>query len=704
MSAPVAEPSIRAVGLARMAEPVGTVRLVDARRTDAFARLGIRTVGDLVRHYPYRYLDLSSTSDLGSVQIGSDATVIGRVHEIKVKRPRPRLTITEIAIVDGTGALIGVWFNQPHMEQRFRVGERVAFAGTVTFDFGLKQMRNAFVEKLADEGGSAGIARILPVHRATEGLSTNWIRRLITEALDYAGRLPDPLPADLRVSRDLVPLSHALKAIHFPSTMSEAATARRRLAYDELLAIALVMAMKRHHDVRESAGYAHETSGAKLGRLASALPFELTGDQADAVSDILGDMGSDRPMNRMLLGDVGTGKTAVAAHALAACADSGTQAAMMAPTEVLAAQYARAVGPLLDVAGISWRLLTGSTRTADRKDTLAGLAEGTVTVAFGTHALIQEAVAFKRMTLAIVDEQHRFGVEQRLALRGKGAAIDLLVMTATPIPRSLALTLYGDLDATYLRVRPGGRSADHVSTRVVPMSGRSDAYQAVKEAARGGHQAYVVCALVDESDATQARAATTEARRLQRQVFPELRVDLLTGQMPPADKARAMDRFRAGETDVLVATTVIEVGVDVPRATIMIVEDAERFGLAQLHQLRGRVGRGEARGEVLLFADPKTPDGIARMEAIVSTNDGFELAEYDLRLRGEGEVLGDRQSGLPGLRLASLATDQELVEMTREDAQRLVELDAHLQAAEHVPLREDAYARVGSAWDWVSSG
>lgn len=698
-------PSVRALGLARLAEPVTRVRLVDSRRADALARLGVSSVGDLIRHYPFRYLDLSATPDLRTVPVGSDATVIGRVHEIKVKRPRPRLTITEVAIVDGTGALIGVWFNQPYIEQRFRVGERVAFAGTVAFDFGLKQMRNPFVEKLAEEGDTGpDIARILPVHRATEGLSTNWIRRLIAEALSYSGRLPDPLPADLRTARGLVPLSPAMRAIHFPTSAEQLAEARRRIAYDELLAIQLVMAMKRHRAVRETHGFSHRVDGEHLGRLVSALPFELTEDQKRAVADILVDMASDRPMNRMLLGDVGTGKTAVAAHALAACADSGTQGAMMAPTEVLATQYARAVGPLLDAAGVTWRLLTGSTKSAERAETLAGLADGSVTVAFGTHALIQESVAYKRLSLAIVDEQHRFGVGQRLALRGKGEGIDLLVMTATPIPRSLALTLYGDLDATYLKQRPGGRGPGHVTTRVVPMSGRSDAYDCVKRAVRDGYQAYVVCALVDESDVTQAKAATSEARRLQRQIFPELKVDVLTGQMPSADKARAMDRFRAGETDVLVATTVIEVGVDVPRATVMIVEDAERFGLAQLHQLRGRVGRGEAKGEVLLFADPKTSDGVARMEALVSTDDGFQLAEYDLRLRGEGEVLGDRQSGLPGLRLASLATDQDLLEATREDAQTLVEADPHLTDERHVPLRQDAYARVGSVWEWVSSG
>lgn len=680
------------------------VRLVDARRAEALHRLGVETTGDLLHHYPFRYLDLATTSDLRSVPVGADATVIGRVHEIKVKRPKPRLTITEVAIVDGTGALIGVWFNQPYMEQRFQIGERVAFAGTVTFEYGLKQMRSPFVEKLPADDRDPDIARIVPIHRATEGLSTNWIRRLIREALVEAGDQPDPLPAELRLRRKLMPLGASLAAIHFPSSMTEAAEARRRLAYEELLAIQLAVAARRHHFTQVLPGFAHSTCGARLTALAAALPFALTEGQKHAIEEILADMASDRPMNRMLLGDVGTGKTAVAAHALAACADSGTQAAMMAPTEVLATQYAHAVAPLLDAAGVTWRLLTGSTKAAERREVLAGLADGSVCVAFGTHALIQEAVSFAHLTLAIVDEQHRFGVAQRLALRGKGEGIDLLVMTATPIPRSLALTLYGDLETSYLRERPGSRGPGHVRTRVVPMGGRADAYATVRDAVASGHQAYVVCALVEESDTSEAKAATAEARRLQTQVFSDLRVGLLTGQMSSADKAAAMRSFRAGTTDVLVATTVIEVGVDVPGATVMIIENAERFGLAQLHQLRGRVGRGDAPGEVLLFADPKTAEGTARMQAITSTDDGFELAENDLRLRGEGDVLGDRQSGLPGLRLASLATDQELLEQSREDARQLIDADPALSWPEHVPLLEDVERRIGDVWEWVSAG
>jgi len=375
---------------------------------------------------------------------------------------------------------------------------------------------------------------------------------------------------------------------------------------------------------------------------------------------------------------------------------------MMAPTEVLAQQYAEALGPLLDAASVRWELLTGSTPAAQRRALLQRVADGGVSVLFGTHALLEESVTFKRLSLAIVDEQHRFGVNQRLGLRSKGAAADLLVMTATPIPRSLALTLYGDLDTSYLRERP--RSRPFVKTTLVRTSGREGAYECVRSAVRAGQQAYVVCALVDESEAAEAKAATREFERLRTRVFPELNVGLLTGRMRPAEKTAVMREFRAGNVDVLVATTVIEVGVDVPNATVMIVEDADRFGLAQLHQLRGRVGRGEAPGEVYLFADSKSDESRARMQAIAATNDGFELAEYDLKLRGEGQILGDRQHGLPALKLASVLTDVELISIARDDARAIVESDPHLTSAQNAPLGREVRRTFAEAWAWVSSG
>ena len=691
--------------LAAWREPVSHVRFVDAARVDAFGRLDVRTVEDLLRHYPARYLDLTRTAPLARAPIGQDVTVVGTVHEVIVKKPRPRLTVTQVALVDDSGVLLGVWFNQPYIAQRFREGERVAFAGTVALDYGLRQIKNPFFEKLTGDAGAEDVARILPIHRATEGLSTNWIRRLVTEALDEFGDVPDFLPLDLRLERGLISLADALHTIHFPETLPRAEDARRRLAYDELLTLSLGMALRRHALVEERPGVSHRLDGARLLAYRDSLPFELTGDQRTAIREVLADMRQPHPMNRMLLGDVGSGKTVVAGAAMAAAADSAGQAAMMAPTEVLAEQYANKLGPLLDAAGVTWALLTGSTATAERRRILGGLADGSIQAAFGTHALISEDVAYANLTLAVVDEQHRFGVGQRLRLRAKGEAPDLLVMTATPIPRSLALTLYGDLAASYLRERPGGRSLDaHVTTQLVPRAKREDAYERVRATVRDGHQAYVVCALVEESESSEAKAAVKEAERLQRKVFPDLRVGLLTGQMRPAEKMDAMHRFRNGEIDVLVATTVIEVGVDVQNATVMLIEDADRFGLAQLHQLRGRVGRGEAPGEVLLFADPKTDQSRARMDALVSTHDGFALAEEDMRLRGEGQLLGERQHGLPELRLASLIGDLDLLEAARADAAALVEADPRLEAPQHAPLAEELRSRFSAEWEWVSSG
>ena len=605
--------------------PVADARFVDSARAAALDKLGVRTVGDLVRHYPFRYLDLTHVATLADVPTGVEATVVGRVHEVKVKKPRPRLTITEVSIVDGTGVLIGVWFNQPYIQQRFSAGERVAFSGKVVLDYGFKQIRAPFVEKLPAEKSEDSVARVLPVHRTTDGLSTNWLRRLVAAAVDDFADVPDHLPSALRARRELVPLGRALRSMQFPAEMPEAAAARDRLAYDELLQLQLYMALRRHALTRERAGVSHPLDGPSLAALREAVPFELTADQVTATAEILADMHEPQPMNRMLLGDVGTGKTLVAGHALACAADGGGQAAMMAPTEVLANQYSHALGPVLDASGVRWALLTGSTPAAQRRDLLAGLAEGEIQVLFGTHALLEESVAFKQLTLVVVDEQHRFGVNQRLGLRGKGAAPDLLVMTATPIPRSLALTLYGDLAASYLRSRP--RSRPGATTSLVKQADRDAAYERLRRAVGDGEQGYVVCALVDESEAAEARAATREFERLSTKVFSELRVGLLTGRMRGAEKTRVMREFRAGEIDVLVATTVIEVGVDVPNASVMIIENAERFGLAQLHQLRGRVGRGEVTGEVYLIADAKTAEGRERMDALVSTNDGFELAE-----------------------------------------------------------------------------
>ncbi len=686
------------------ADPVTSVRLVDDTRAEALGNLGITTVGDLIRHYPFRYLDLRKTPSLAEVKIGEEVTVIGRVHEIRIKRPRPRLQITEVAIVDGTGVLIGVWFNQPYVAKRFVEGEHVAFAGKVEYEYHHKRIKQPYVEKLGAADAPSHLGRILPVHKATEGLSTNWIRRLVLCALDQYGRVPDPLPAPLRIERGLMSRHLALRLIHFPEDVSDIEQARRRLVYEEFFFLQAALALKRHALTTATPGVAHVVDGKRLRAFRNAVPFELTDDQQRAVDEVLDDMSRPVPMSRLLLGDVGTGKTIVAAHAICAAADSGGQAAMMAPTEVLARQYSDAIGPYLDEAGVHWELLTGSSAPDERERIFAGMRDGSIDALVGTHALIDSGVSYKNLTLAIVDEQHRFGVKQRIALRKKGGAADLLVMTATPIPRSLAMTAYGDLAVSTLKKRPPHAERAPTVTRLVDKRHREEAYEAVRRAVSEGRQAYVVCPLVEESEAAEAKAAVKEAERLAKKEFSGMSVGLLHGKMPPADKHAVMEAFARGEIDVLVTTTVVEVGVDVPNATTMIVEGAERFGLAQLHQLRGRVGRGEHPGLVYLFADPKTEEGKARMQAILSTDDGFELAELDLRLRGPGQLLGDRQHGLPDLRIASLAEDGEILAVARQDAKALIEGDPDLQDPLHGLLRQEIEESSSEFTKWVSSG
>ncbi len=689
---------------AALDRPVSCARFVDARRTEALKRLGIETIGDLLTHYPFRYIDLTTVLPVRDVPLGAEVTVVGTVHDVRVKQPRPRLSVTEVAIGDDSGIVVGVWFNQPYIAARLRVGDRVALAGRMELDFGLRQMRTPFLERLADDSGPELLGRILPVHRTTEGLTTNWLRRLIRAALDDHGHIPDHLPAALLADRALPPVAWTLEMIHFPRTMADVEVARRRLAYDELLIMQLALAKRRHDLVTTVTGHAHRTDGPALRALRAAVPFTLTHDQERAISEILDDMAAPRPMHRLLLGDVGTGKTVVAAHALACVADSGTQAAVMAPTEVLAQQYETSLGPLLRAAGVRYALLTGSTPARKRDVILESIERGEITVVFGTHALIRPDVTFDDLTLAIIDEQHRFGVRQRLALRSKGERADLLVMTATPIPRSLALTLYGDLDASYLTERPARARTTQVETRIIGPTARAQAYDEVRRAIAAGRQAYIVCAVVDEHDAAEVRSANREAERLARVVFPDLRVGLLTGRMQPAEKIAVMERFRRHEIDILVATTVIEVGIDVPNATVMIVENGERYGLAQLHQLRGRVGRGEHPGLFMVFANPRTEEGVARMQAIQRSSDGFALAEEDLRLRGEGELLGERQSGMPPLRIASLARDGALIDATRSDATRIIREDPTLTDAVHGPLRVVLERRLREAEGAVSSG
>ncbi|MCI2242713.1 ATP-dependent DNA helicase RecG [Adlercreutzia faecimuris] len=712
--APAGAPDRLAATLA-LDEPVGRVRLVSPARAKALEKLGIRTVRDLVTHFPRRYVDLSAVRTVADARIGESCTVRGTVHEIKLKRPRPNLPLVEMALVDGTGTLMVTCFRQPWLMDQVRAGDVVAVAGKVEFDYGFKRMTNPYLEKV--EGGQAA-AMIIPVHPATEKLSPAWMRRLAENALAAVRGLYDPLPLSLREKYRLMSRGSALSCIHFPQTMGEVAEARRRLAYEELLVLELFLMQE---GARRSAGrtpVSHVADGPYLRRLGEALPFSLTGEQDQARRDLLAVMAAPRTANHMILGDVGTGKTAVAAFGLAAAADTGGQALLMAPTEVLAVQHGRSLGPLLDAAGVTYDVLTGSTPAAEREAILARVAGGTTDVLIGTHALLEDDVAPRNLTLVVIDEQQRFGVDQRARLLAKGEAPDAVYLTATPIPRTLALALFGSLTLSYIREKPHAGAAR--ATRVVTKERRGVAYDAAREALGRGEQVYVVCPLIgkgtEERDAKAAAArdeedgaahpvvsieseadlagddvaaATREAAMLQSSTFADYEVALLHGGMTAAEKKQVMDRFRAGEIGVLVATTVIEVGVDVPNATVMIIEDADRFGLSQLHQLRGRVGRGEKPAEVFLVSASKQDAALQRLGAMERTDDGFELASFDLSLRREGDILGNRQHGASGLKLVNVVRDGRIIEAAHADAAALLEEDPALEAPEHRALARE---------------
>lgn len=717
-------------------ESVGRVRLVSPTRARALDGLGIRTVRDLATHFPRRYIDLSRKAEVATARIGESCTVEGAVHEIKLKKPKPRLSLVELSLVDATGVLMVTCFRQPWLMDQVKPGMRIAVAGKLEFNYGFKRMTNPYLEVLEGERMAEGM--IIPVHPACEKISAAWMRRLVGNALAAASGLYDPLPLELRAKYRLMSRGAALSCIHFPHTMDEVAEARRRLVYEELLLLELMLMRESRERSDGCEPAVHVVDGPHLAALEDAVPFELTDEQAQAKRDILAALAAPQTANHLLLGDVGTGKTVVAAFALAAAADTGAQALLMAPTEVLARQHGKSLGPLFDAAGVTWEVLTGSTPPADREAILARVAGGTTDVLIGTHALLEDDVAPRRLSLVVIDEQQRFGVEQRAKLLAKGEAPDALYLTATPIPRSLALALFGNLTLSYLKQRP--HDAARRATFVHQKADRGHAYDAAREALARGEQVYVVCPLIGqdggERDAKAAdggsggrrreadeeayeyaaisietdddlagddvAAASKEASYLQSTLFADYRVELLHGRMPSAEKQAVMQRFRDNDTQVLVATTVIEVGVDVPNATVMIVEDADRFGLSQLHQLRGRVGRGSKAAEVHLVSASKSDAALTRLAAMASTDDGFELASYDLSLRREGDILGNRQHGASGLKLVNVVRDGAVIEAAHADAAAIMAEDPDLELPAHRALAREV--RIMYAHDHVAQG
>ncbi len=642
------------------------------------SRLDIELVGDLLWQRPRRYERPVPTKRISDL-FGDDEAAIEGVVRSASSRRRGRLQILTARVVDDSGEIKATWFNQPWLEQRLVPGTKVRLRGRAN--------RYGFAVASYDLEGEVETADFAPVYPAGEDLSQKKLRDLRGQVLGLVRDVGDSLPAELRASEGLPLRADALAALHRPRTLDEAELGRRRLAFDELLVLRLALA--RTAALREQA-FAEplEPAGPLLDAYRSALPFSLTSDQERALKEIDGDLARSLPMHRLLQGDVGSGKTVVALYALLRAVEAGRQAALMAPTETLAEQHFLTIEELCGDLGIRVALLTSSLRAREHAAVRQLIASGDASLVVGTHALIQEEVAFRDLAVVVVDEQHRFGVGQRSAL-SEGRSPHVLHMTATPIPRTLALTVYGDLDVSELTVLPANRKP--VVTRWIPEERASEAYRRLTRLLRDGRQAYVVCPLIEQSETSRARAAEHEAARLSSEELRDFRVGCVHGKLRPGDRRDLMARFKAGELDVLVATTVIEVGVDVPNATVMIVQEADRFGLAQLHQLRGRVGRGAEQSYCLLVSRQReelTESAVERLEAMVSTTDGFELAERDLEIRGEGQLLGARQSGFSDLRFVHLRRDQELLARARDAAETV---------GDEGPLADDVDRLLGEA-------
>jgi len=663
---------------------------VGPRHAQTLGKLGMHTLGDMLYYFPRRYEDYSQLKPIKELFYGQQVSVIGMVQSVHTRPIRGgKQQLVEAILSDGTGALRLSWFNQPWMANRLKEGISISVSGKIEQYLGRLVMNNPDFEPV--EAESLHTNRIVPIYSLTEKITQKWLRNLMNQVISYwAPRVTDHLPESVRSSAKLPELGDALLQVHFPDSQNRLKSARKRLAFDEIFFLQMGV-LRQKRDWQSVTARIFDVPEDWMEARIKSLPFALTGAQQRAVDDILVDLGSGRPMNRLLQGDVGSGKTVVAVLATAIVTNAGAQTAIMAPTSILAEQHFRNFSNLLAgengiLAQDAIRLLVGDTPEAEKEVIRAGLQDGSIKVVIGTHALIEDPVQFSDLQLAVIDEQHRFGVDQRSALRTKGNSPHLMVMTATPIPRSLALTLYGDLDLSIMDEMPAGRQP--VATHVLRPQERERAYTLIRSQIKSGRQTFIIYPLIEESDKIDSRAAVDDYETLSKEIFPELKLGLLHGRMRPDEKDAVMLKFRDGEYHILVSTTVVEVGVDVPNATVMLIEGANRFGLAQLHQLRGRVGRGSEQSYCLLIPDHEDAVENERLQAMAESTDGFVLAERDLQQRGPGEFLGTRQSGYAsGLRMASL-TDIDLIEDARSHAQKLFEKDANLQQPEHALLAE----------------
>ena len=662
------------------------VKGIGEQRAKGLEKLGIRTLRDLLSYFPRAYDDRRTFKKIRDLEEGENACVEAMVAALPtLSRVRKGLELVKVRAVDETGTLDITFFNQAYRKDSLQPGETYTFFGRAEVSGRKRSMANPIVER---EGSRLLTGRIMPIYPLTAGISQLTLVKAVAQGLAACrDLLEDPLPDEVRQRRHLCHAGYAYEQIHFPADEEELSAARRRLAFEELFFLAIgLRRLRGRRDQLACAGWENTDLAEFYGRL----PFALTGAQQRAIEDIRADLAAGRPMNRLVQGDVGSGKTMVAAAAIFCAARNGAQAALMAPTEILAEQHYRGLAPLLEELGVACALLTGGMKAGQRRGVLEALAEGTVQVAIGTHALISADVAYHNLGLVVTDEQHRFGVGQRSALSAKGERPHLLVMSATPIPRTLALMIYGDLDVSVMDELPPGRQK--IDTFAVPGSYRARIYRFLEREIAAGRQAYIICSMVEENGQTpdERKAVTAYAGTLRERVFPHLRVDCVHGRMKPREKDAVMAAFAAGERDILVSTTVVEVGVDVPNATVMVVEDADRFGLSQLHQLRGRVGRGQHKSYCILVSDNRSEEARARLKVMTRTGDGFRIAEEDLRLRGPGDFFGRRQHGLPALKVADLTCDLALLKEAQAAAEDLLERDPALASCPAAARRVEA--------------
>jgi ATP-dependent DNA helicase RecG len=675
--------------------PIQYIKGVGPRRAALLAKLGLETVRDVLFYLPSRYEDRSSIRKIVQLSFGEIQTVTGKVLKAEVAPAsprRPRLKILSVVITDGSGALTAKWFNQSYLGKLFKPSQKVVFYGPVKANYwgsGFEMVNPEFeiIEDDDEDSDHINTGRIVPVYGLTEGISQRQLRKIVHTALASSlANIQDPMPEDIITEIALPPLSKSIESVHFPpggTSLNDlnggTSPYHQRLAFDELFTLQLGLAAIKNNEVLEK-GISFAPTGRLTAKLLEKLPFKLTGAQQRVIDDIIKDMKSTSPMNRLIQGDVGCGKTVVAFIAMLTAVESGYQAALMAPTEILAEQHYLNIRGLAESLGLKVHLLTGSKKDKDYEV----ISSGSAKVVIGTHALIQEAVTFKKLGLIVIDEQHRFGVMQRAMLRRKGTNPDTLIMTATPIPRTLAITLYGDLHYSLIDELPPNRTP--VVTKVLRENQKSGVYDMMDREIKTGRQVYVVYPLIEESEKSNLKAAITGTEALQKK-FPDYRVGLIHGKLPTAERDEIMSDFKAGRIQILVSTTVIEVGVDVPNATLMVIIHAERFGLSQLHQLRGRVGRGAAKSHCLLLNYGGSADAMKRLDVMARTNDGFRIAEKDLEIRGPGEFFGTKQSGLPDLKAANLLRDYKLLEIARKQAFGLIGKDPSLSA--HPKLRRN---------------